>query len=291
MTSEQIIEKLNKRIDYSEIVRLLELDLNVIAQEVLTNPEDLIEFKVFFDYGEFDTAVNAQAPGEGAGFFTTPVLLSLIDGDYSTEKGPQVYQTQFRIEVFAFEKDMENVRAILEVYSSLNQGGVPSDLFAPALTTSITDFPVFTQPIQYKGFTRISAFMTWVLTFIYSGQMANEIKVSIDDDELNLLALNIKRTRVGDSVQRNTESETTTVNTGQSLVFSGSFIYDNSDAANSILNNIKNFGSTDLNTVYSLEVEYPSMEVSDTYSVVLTEGDVNIVQGGYVTIDFVMVIQ
>ena len=132
-TNEDILQKLNKRINYSEVARILELDLNTIASQVIDAPEDYMEFKVFFDYGEFDTTVNGQAPGEGQGFHVTPVLLSLIGGDYSTEKKDLKYSKHnSQNRGFRIPKDMENLRTILEIYSSLNQGAVSDGIFANA---------------------------------------------------------------------------------------------------------------------------------------------------------------
>ena len=54
-------------------------------------------------------------------------------------------------------------------------------------TTSITDFPVFGDVSQYKGFDRVSGFLSWFLTFIYSGQLANEVAYTINSNAANLL--------------------------------------------------------------------------------------------------------
>ena len=292
-TIADIQEKLAKRINYQEIVRLLELDLNTIAQEVITDAEEYIEFKVFFDADDFDTTVNIQAIGDGSGFFVTPVMLQLVGGSYSTEKGPQVYQTEFRIEVFGLEKDLDNLRKILEVYSSLNQGAITNDLFANAMTTSITDFPVVSEPFQYKGFTRISMFMSWMLTFIYRGQLANEVEILIDDEMVDTFAFNIKRSRISDTIQRNDETESSTINKSQVLVFNGGMIFDNSDVAKKILRDLKQKGG-ELNPEYVLTINYPMVldelgkADSDVYDVTITDGDITINAGGYLTLTFTM---
>ena len=293
-TTADIITKIEKRIDYAEVARVLELDLNTIAQQVITDPQQYLQFQVFFDYGEFDTAISAQAPGEGNGFFTTPVLLSLVNGSYTTDKGPQVYQTQFRIEVLAFEQDRDNVRAVLEVFSSLNQGSVSSDTFANALTTSLTDFPVLSEPLQLKGFTRVSFYLSWLLTFIYSGQLANEVQFEIENNPVNFLTFNIKRNRNIDVIHPNDATELTTLNKSQSLIFNASMIYDNSSVAKDLLKNIKDLG-TNLNQVFQLDITYPTIlsgEVAetDTYEVVLTEGDIQIISGDYVRLTFTLAV-
>lgn len=296
-TQADILERISKLIDYNEVVRLLELDLNTIAREVVTEAEDYIEFKVFFDSGEFDFAVEAQAPGEGPGFHKTPVLLSLVSGDYENEKGPQIFQTNFRIEILGFEKDKENLRKILEIYSSLNQGGIKKNTENEVLTTSVTDFPVFSEIMQYRGFERVSIYMRWILTFIYSGQLSNEVEVSIDDDNIDLLSFNIKRLRVGDSIHKNNGDETLTWNKSQVLAFNAAIVYDGSAAAKKVLKNIKKNGAN-LNDELVLKVRYPNItemtddeEViveEDTYNVTITEGDITINAGGYMTLTFAM---
>ena len=247
---------------------------------------------MFFDYGEFDTTVNAQSPGEGAGFHITPVLLRLVGGDYTMKTGPQIFQTQFRIEAFGFTKDMENIRAVLEVYSALNQGAFSTDLFANAMTTSITDFPIFSESMPYKGFDRISAFLSWHLTFVYSGQMSNDVKITIDGEPLNTLDFSIKRMRNGNSIQRNNESETRTLNDNQVLVFTGFTVFDGGISTTKIMREIKNLG-TDLNVPLELKIKYPviiedEIPEQDIYTVVLTEGDINITQGGYLNLTFAL---
>lgn len=288
-TTADIIEKIERRVDYAEVARVLQLDLNIIAQQVITDAQEYLEFEVFFDYGEFDTAISAQAPGEGNGFFVTPVLLSLVDGSYTTDKGPQVYQTEFRIEVLAFEQDRENVRAVLEVFSSLNQGAVSADVFANALTTTLTDFPIMSEPLQLKGFTRMNFYMSWLLTFIYTGQLANEVEFKINDEPINFLSFDIKRMRGIDVIHRNNENELSTINKNQSLVFTALLIFDNTDAAVLLLKNIKDLGSG-LNDILELKINYPTIDLQDTYNVVLTEGDIQIMNGDYVKLSCVFAI-
>ena len=261
-TQQDILDKIAKRVDYSEIARILELDLNTIAMEIVTDPSQYLQFKVFLDYDEFDTTVEMQAPGEGQGFLITPVMLNLVNGSYTTQKGPQVYQTEFRIEVLALEKDIPNVRAVLEVFSSLNQGTVSNNMFANALTTSITDFPVVTDPFPYKGFTRVDFYLSWLLTFIYSGQLANEVEIYVDDELLDIQGLTITRSRIGDTIQRNDQQESTTINKSQILNFSGSLIYDSSDSAKKILRNIKNKDS--LQEKFELRIKYTTIYKPDT---------------------------
>lgn len=289
-TSADIQEKLSKKVDYNEIIRLIELDLNTIANEIITDPNKFLDFKVFFDADDFDTTINLQAPGEGGGLYVTPVMLQLVNGNYSNEKGPEVFQLEFRIEVFGMEKDLENLRQVLEIYSSLNQGAISSNVFANALTTSIMDFPIVSDPFQYKGMTRVSLYMSWLITFIYQGQLSNEVVISLDNNEVNLQSFNIKRVRASDSTHINNQSESTTVNQSQTLVFNGGMIFDGSTAGKKLLREIKNLNMP-LNTKFTLSVSYPSVDVIpevDTYNVILTEGDIEVNAGGYVVLLFSM---
>lgn len=299
LTREQIREVLDSQIDYKELTRLIELDLNILAQELITQPEDYIEFKAFFDFGEFDTTINLQAPGEGNGFYPTPVLVSLIDGNYTTQKGPQVFSTIFTIEAFGFEKDAENLRKIFDAYSKLNQGQIKTDEFGHYKIISFTDFPVMTTPAPYKGMNRLSVFLTLNLSFIYDGQLSNQVKILLDDEEIDLLSFNISRQRIGDSIQRNNKDETETIQKAQILSFSGSFIYNGSDVGKKVIRNIKNLGYG-LNQSFELKVIYSDIGDLDTngnmvpdidiYNVIISEGDITILQGGYLQLTFSMVI-
>lgn len=158
-TNEQIFEKLNQRIDYRELTRILEHDLNHIANTTWEQGDNIIEFKTFFDFDEFETSIQFQAEGEGQPQRITPVLITLLTGDFTEPKGPQLFATTFRIEAFGFESDKERLREIFEIYSSLNQGAILSGLFGSSMTTSFTDFPIVTPAEPYKGANRMSVFM------------------------------------------------------------------------------------------------------------------------------------
>ena len=158
-TTEQIFEKLGQRIDYKELVRILENDLNHIANTTWKEGQDFIEFKAFFDFAEFETAIQFQAEGEGQPQRITPVLVSLLNGDFTEPKGPQLFATTFRIEAFGFESDKDQLREIFEIFGSLNQGAILSGMFGSSMTTSFTDFPIMTPPEPYKGANRMSIFM------------------------------------------------------------------------------------------------------------------------------------
>lgn len=87
------------------------------------------------------------------------MLISLLDGQFSEPKGPQLFNLLFRIEAFAFAKDKDPIRRTFETYNKLNQGAIYSGMFSSALTTSFTEFPVVTPPEPYKGMDRFSVFM------------------------------------------------------------------------------------------------------------------------------------
>lgn len=285
LTNEQILAAISKRVDYAEIARLLETDLNAIAGQVIENPEDFIQFKVFFDMGHFNTTIIAQAPGEGQGFYETPVLISLINGSYSTQRGPQLYALEFRIEAFGFEKDYENIRKIMEAYSALNQGAIRSGEFNDAMITAVCDFPVLGTPAPYKGFNRFSAFMSWYLTFVFTGQLTNSVIIELDAAEIQPLSFNVNRQRISDSAHMVSNAETKSINKAQVLSFGISFPFDNSDLHKRILRNIKNSDITKLNEVYVMTVEMPEVGDTDTYNVVLTDGSYSLAQGGYLLIN------
>lgn len=256
ITEDLILEKVSNLIDFEEVVSILELDLNTIAQQIITNPQDQIEFKVFFDAGDFDALVNSQAPGEGMGFNVTPVLLSFVNGTFQTETGPQLLQSQFRIESFGFKKDMENTRKVFATYSSLNRGTIVTEFTTVAKATSLMDFPVFSEVMQYKGFERVSCYMSWLLTFFYNGQLANEVSYKINGMDINLMDFNIKRLKTGSSIHRNNDTETRTLNTSQILGFTGFTLYDGSSGTKELLNAIK---TETLNYPITLEVTYPML--------------------------------
>jgi len=288
-TTEQILEKVSKRIDYKELVRVLEYDLNYISNTTSKDNDNIIDFKVFFDFGEFQTAVDLQHEGEGQPQRTTPVLVTLLNGDYTTQKGPQLFNTTYRIEAFGFEQDKDRLREIFEVYSSLNQGTIVSGLLGSNMATSFTDFPVITPPEPYKGFNRFSIFLLWNLNFIYSGMLSNEIQVKLDDDTLDVQNLSIHRERNINSIQRSNENETVSIAHSQVITFSGTVIYDGSDAAKKLLHNIKTLGH-ELNEIFDLSIDYPELEEKDEYKVILTSGNVIIPAGEIVTLDFTFIL-
>lgn len=304
-TPQEIQTAIGKLIDYKELARLLQSDLNAIANEVLSQtidvegvptpkyPNQYIDFEVFFDVGEFNTYVTAQAPGEGNGFYKTPVLLTAIGGEYSTERGPQVFSLEFRVEAFGFDRDFELVREVLTVYSQLNQGKIRNlngDQFAGSMqVTSFSDYPALTTPEQYKGFNRFSGFISLFMTFIYTGQLANSVLIYLDGEQLKPLSFTISRQRISDAAQITNTPETVTINKSQILSFACSLVYDGSDIHNDILFNIRKSNSNTLNQVFDLEIGYPQTgDDNDEYSVIITDGRIDLQQGGYLTLAFTM---
>lgn len=73
------------------------------------------------------------------------------------------------------------------------------------------------------------------------------------------------------------------------LVFSGGVIYDGKDVSKKLLRNIKNLGQN-LSEVFILEIEYPEIEDTDTYNVLISSGDISIPSGGIISLDFSMAI-
>lgn len=287
LTYDKIREKLDNLIDYREIAENLENDLNAVAHELLKDdPQNSIDFKVFFDVGEFDAATKAPSPGEGPGFHTTPVLLSLIDGSFGSNTGPQAVQAYFRIEAFGFKKDVDNLRDIFSAYSYLNRGELlPEYTEGVGIATSVMDFPIVSEIEQYRGFERLSVFVSWVLTFFYDGQLSNEVKYTLNGNPINIEGFNIKRDREISATHRNNEDETRTINTSQILGFTGVTVFDGTEATVDLLKQIKDENS-DMKKVNTLKVEYPSINEVDEYSVVLVEGDVAINRGDYLILTF-----
>ena len=287
ITEQDIIERLERRIDYKELARILEHDLNMISGQVAQGDTTPIEFKVFFDFGDFDTHINQQAQGEGQHHKITPVVISLINGDYAVESGPELYSTTYRIEAFGFKRDKEQLRAVFETFSALNQGALVSGMFNSSMATSLTDFPIMTTPEPYKGEDRMSVFMTWNINFIYTGQLANEVEFELDGQKVTIQGFNIKRDRSFKAVQRNGSAETTANVHNQTLILTGTVIYDGSDATKRLLRSAKKL-NTDMTEEFNLKITWPSIldeneepEV-DEYKLVLVEGDITVVEGSYV---------
>jgi hypothetical protein len=159
-TTEQIFDKLNKLIDYRELARILESDLNHIANVTWEEGKPIIEFKAFFDYAEFETAQEVQHEGEGQPQRITPVLLSLMTGDFIELRGPELFNATFRVEAYGFDEDKERLREVFEIFGSLNQGAILSGMFGSTMTTSFTDFPIMTPAEPYKGANRFSVFFS-----------------------------------------------------------------------------------------------------------------------------------
>ena len=293
-TTLDIQEALEKQINYEELSRILELDLNNIAEKVIENTQETITFKVFFDSGEFETTITDTLAGEGEGFLTTPVLLKFVNGNYSTMRGPKFFSTVFSIEVMGFEKDRENLRKIFETYSYMNQGLIDKDELGIYITKTL-EFPFFDQPFQLKGETRFQGFMRLFLNYMYTGQMSNEVITLLDDEEVIIQNLQIKRIRNPKSDQMNEITEVTNIYESQILIFSGSMIYDGSSAAKKLFRNIKTVNAG-INQEFAFKITYPNIgEVieeefiadENVYAVYLDNGEISITEGGVIVMDFV----
>lgn len=289
ITQQQILDTLENLIEYEEISRILEHDLNMIAEQV----DVPIEFSVFFDAGEFDTTIKSQSLGEGQGNVIIPVLITLIGGDYSTQSGPQAYSTSFRIESFGYTKYRKELRRIFETYSKFYHGQILDGMFNSSLTTSYTDFPITTEDVPYKGEERFSIWLMWNLTFIYEGQLANSMTYKLDNNEIKIQSLAIKRSREISTAHKNSNDETSTIPNSQSLGLNGTALFDGSEGHKKIIRNIKNLGHG-LDETFTLEITYPNILNEqeepdiDTYDVCIIDGDVEINDGGYIVITFAM---
>lgn len=261
-TYEEINIALSKQVNYLELARLIELDLNNIAEQLITEPLDIIEFKVFFEFDEFDTRTKAQSLGEGSPVRETPVLLTFISGDYSSKRGPQFFSTIFNLEILGFEKDLENLRKIFESYAYMNQGRMDDDI--GITTTRFVEFPVFTDMFDLHGLRRVQGFQRLFMSYIYSGQLSNQVSVKLDGEDLIVNEFSISRQRSAKSIVGNT-GEATTLHTDQALGFGGVMFFDNSEPAKKILRSIKNKGEG-LNNSFSLELVYPNITTSTGFS-------------------------
>lgn len=291
-TTLDIQEALEKQVNYEELSRILELDLNNIAGQIIEDPQDTITFKVFFDSGEFETSISDSLAGEGEGFLITPILLKFVNGNYSTMRGPKFFSTVFSIEVVGYEKDRENLRKVFETYSYMNQGLIDKDELGIYIAKTL-EFPFFDGPFQLKGETRFQGFMRLFLNYMYNGQMSNEVITLLDGDQIDILNFNIKRTKTTDTIHRNNELNSSTINKSQAMIFNGEMVYDGSDAALKLLKNIKDL-DVELNKEFELTVTYPAILDSqekpetNTYTVVIVDGDITIVEGGYINLSFTM---
>ena len=288
-TYEDIQAALEKQVNYAEITTLLEVDLNNIADEVIEDPTKKIEFKVFFDSGEFNSVLNEQEVGEGDGMFITPVLFKFINGDYSTMKGPKFFSTVFSIEVMGFERDRENLRKIFETYSYMNQGLI--EQIDELYMTKTLEFPYFGEQFPLKGIDRVQGFMRLFMNYMYDGQMSNDVTYKLDADEIVIQGFALTRQRTPRADQMNTQTETTNIYESQIITFSGSMIYDGSDAAKKLLRGLKTLNSG-LNQKYDFEISFPNIldesenPDTDIYKVYLDNGTISIDEGGVVFLNF-----
>ena len=293
MTYEDIQNALEKQVNYEDLADLLELDLNNIADEMIEDVQDTIEFQVFFDSGQFESAIEEGSLGEGEGFLKTPILLKFVNGDYGTLKGPQFFSTVFSIEVMGFEKDRKNLRRIFETYSYMNQGLIDKDEVGIYITKTL-EFPYFGEPFQSKGAIRTQGFMRLFINYMYEGQMSNEVIFKLDNEEIKIQGFALNRQRTARADQMNTETETTNLYESQVITFSGTTIYDGSDAAKKLLRGLKtlNYG---LNQKYDFEISYPNIGETvggtftadeDTYRVLLDNGTISIDEGGVLFLNF-----
>jgi hypothetical protein len=287
-TYEEVQAAIEQQINYAELALLLETDLNAIADQIIVDDPsgEYVSFKVFFDSGEFNTTIEDASIGEGDGFNVTPVLLKFVNGDYSSARGPQFFSTVFSIEVFGFEKDREKLRQIFETYSYLNQGRIDNEEIG-IYTTRTLEFPVFEDPVLWKGSTRFQGFMRLFMTYMYDGQLSNGVLFTVDGEPLIVQSLNLRRIRTPKAGQKNEQQEVVNIYESQILTITGGMLFDNSTAAIVLLNELKTL-NRGLNTQHTLTVTYPVVSATpDTYKMYLDNGDIGVNEGGVITLSFV----
>lgn len=291
MNYQEIQQAIEKQINYAELAELLKLDLQAIADEVITDPSDFIEFEVFFDTGKFETAIEAQNAGSGPGLQKTPILLSFINGDYSTSRGPQFFSTVFGIEVFGFEKDRELLRKIFESYSYLNQGKVENEDVG-IYTTRTLEFPTFSNPFQYKGANRTQGFMRLFMNYMYTGQMSNDVDITIDGEEFKPQLFKITKKRTSESNQEGGQSEIVNIYNSEVTTISGSILYDGSAATEALFKGIVELNAN-INKEYTIRTQYNNIGTSPyvrVYKVRLDNGEAQMLEGGVMELSFTFVL-
>lgn len=293
-TNEDILKITNGLIDFQKIARELELDLNNIAQVVLERtpeyPQNMIEFIIFTDFERYNRHIKLQAPGEGSGFRKTPVMLHRFGGDFATEKGPKIYTFTLGLEAYGFENDRNYLYQIFSTLAELKHGKVVElaaiDGTHNGSVVQIFNLPSFGNPIQESGMNRIEVGLEFSLTYVYDGLMFNQNKISLNGHKLDALQMSLTRSRAISSGQKNSESDIGVVNKSQALVLSLMMVYDKTPATKMVFDNIRKLGAG-LNTAIDVTVEYLD-ETPDNYRMVITDGTISGMAGGYLVLECVM---
>jgi hypothetical protein len=138
--------------------------------------------------------------------------------------------------------------------------------------------------------------MSWFLTFVYTGQLSNEVVITLNGSTIEPQNFTINRQRTTEVAHPVGGNETVAINKSQVLSFGLSFIYDNSAIHKTVIRNIKNPELAKLNETFTLTVNYPQLNVynqqgqlvtaeTNTYTVVLVDGGITINQGSYLLVN------
>lgn len=290
-SQEDIIKKTDGLIDYKELNRLIELDLNTIAETYLSTlegyPENMIQFEVFDDFGTFNKYIELQGPGIGQQTPITPVLISNLGGSFNNEKGPEVYMLNFEMQAYGFEDDHLNLRNIFTIYAEIKHGKTE---YLESITgedggsaSYYHMLPAFGVPVSDGGVRRITLFQNYGMTIVKEGKLFNQAVFTYDGHELDVLAFNVQKSKQTGSGQKNSQAFIGTQAESQTIVVSLNMISDDSRGSRLLSEDIRKY-HVGLNQKREISITYPG-EAPDSYTVILTDGGIQGTAGGYFTIN------
>lgn len=293
-TKDDIQKLSNGLIDFTKMAKEIELDLNIIAEEVMKHdpdyPQNEIQFLVFNDFELYNRHIELQAAGEGNGFLKTPVMLHRMGGSFDNEKGSRIYAVSMLLEAYGFLHDKDNLYKIFNVLAELKHGKIitiPSaDQKHGGKISQVFHLPTFGNQIQDGGMSRLEIGQEFSYTYIYDGIVFNEVEITLNDNPIDIIQFDLNRSRAIGAGQKNNETETKVVNKSQSLVLSLVSIYDATPASKLVFNNIRKLGS-DMNQPIDISIAYPG-ETPDNYRMVIVDGSISGLAGGYLVLSCVL---
>lgn len=286
-TKEDINKIANGLLDFNLIAEMIERDLNIISENIMSKkdnwPQNMIQFEVFNDFARYDNMIKLQSVGEGPGFRKTPVLLKRLGGDFSTEKGPSIYTFTLGLEIYGFLSDKDSLYQILNTLAELKQGKVET---IPTMGNEVNgsliqifNMPSFGDSFNENGMSRIEIGQQFSLTYVYQGILFNQVKLSVNGHDLDILERTLNRSRSVSAGQKNDEADIGVVNKTQAMVLSIMFVNNRSTASDILFDNIRRLASP-LNEVLDITIEYPGY-APDNYRMVVVDGTITGMAGGY----------
>lgn len=210
----------------------------------------------------------------------TPGVVRILTGNIAPSQEFAQINTSIVLELYGFNKDIEDLKILLNTYALENSGVL--EVIDTWRVLRAFQMPNFGQVGIDEGEDRIICQLIIDYTFAYNGVMSEDVSITVNELELPILSFAHQIQKEGTSGEIITKpSVNSSWFTTRTMGYSMTFIYlkDN----NTMLEIVEDIKTGQfLNRLYT--VEYEDGQFNDKLTMMISTGDISYTTGGYAII-------